>query len=243
MKQEQLSFIRIQNETAPSNPQRLFERFTAERGFDNFDDLDILRTIVALSGNRSNGNEIADKLFDHFGCLKNILEAPQQAISAACGSERTARMISAIVPLTRVWERSAMAQPERIGNSRDAERYCKSLLMGRQNEHFYVICLNAQCQLLGHRLISEGSLSEVSAYPRTVIQTALNFNAHSILLCHNHPGGTSSPSAEDISSTVQLQRHLNALGIMVLDHIIVANCTTYSMIQHGDIDYRFPRNK
>ena len=83
-----------------------------------------------------------------------------------------------------------------------------------------------------------GSLSEVSAYPRLVLETALNYNAHSILLTHCHPGLTCAPSPEDISSTLQLQRLLNGVGILVLDHIIVAGNRTYSMIQHGDMDYR-----
>ena len=95
--------------------------------------------------------------------------------------------------------------------------------------------------MLGRRKISEGSLSEVSAYPRMVMETALNYNAHSVLLCHNHPGGTCAPSPEDITSTIQLQQLLNGVGILVLDHIIVANDKTYSMIQHGDIDYRIKR--
>jgi DNA repair protein RadC len=105
-----------------------------------------------------------------------------------------------------------------------------------------VIALNAKCNVLGRRKISTGSLSEVSAYPRLVLETALNYNAHSVLLCHNHPGGTCAPSPEDISSTLQLQRLLNGVGILVLDHIIVAGTNTYSMIQHGDIDYRI-RNR
>ena len=73
---------------------------------------------------------------------------------------------------------------------------------------------------------------------RMVLETALNYNAHSVLLCHNHPGGTCAPSPEDIASTLQLQRLLNGVGILLLDHIIVAGDRTYSMIQHGDIDYR-----
>ncbi len=104
-----------------------------------------------------------------------------------------------------------------------------------------MIALNAKCNVLGARKISTGSLSEVSAYPRLVMETALNYNAHSVLLSHNHPGGTCAPSPEDISSTVQLQRLLNGVGILVLDHIIVAGDRTYSMIQHNDIDYRVKR--
>ena len=134
-----------------------------------------------------------------------------------------------------------MAVPDRIGNSREAETYCLSLLAGERVENFYVIALNAKCNVLGRRRISTGSLAEVSAYPRLVMETALNYNAHSVLLAHNHPGGTCAPSPEDISSTIQLQRLLNGVGILVLDHIIVAGDQTYSMIQHSDIDYRVKR--
>ena len=87
-------------------------------------------------------------------------------------------------------------------------------------------------------MISEGSLSEVNAYPRMVMETALNYNAHSILLCHNHPGGTNYPSPEDIKSTLILQKLLNGVGILIVDHIIISGDEAYSMVQHGDIDYR-----
>ena len=108
-------------------------------------------------------------------------------------------------------------------------------LFGSRNEQFYVVCLNAQCQVLGKRKISEGTLSEVAAYPRSVVETALNYNAHGVIICHNHPGGTCRPSREDISSTLQIQRLLTGLSIHVLDHFIVAGDATYSMMQHGDI--------
>ena len=58
------------------------------------------------------------------------------------------------------------------------------------------------------------------------------------ILTHNHPGGTCAPSPENISSTIQLQRLLNGIGILLLDHVIVSGDNTYSLVQHGDIDYR-----
>ena len=193
---------------------------------------------------RGDTNPLAHKLLDTFGSLKGVLEArPEQLISVDGIGKQAATLISMVVPLTRVWHRCAMEVPDRIGNSREAENYCMSVLAGERTERFYVISLNAKCNVLGRRKISEGSLSEVSAYPRMVMETALNYNAHSVLLCHNHPGGTCAPSPEDISSTIQLQRLLNGVGILVLDHIIVAGDRTYSMIQHGDIDYRIRGNK
>lgn len=184
-------------------------------------------------------DRITESLFDEFGSLKGILEAREEQLKNVDGvGKRTALMIRMIVPFIRIWERTAMAEKNHLGNIGEAEQYCKSLLIGLRQERFYAICLKANCRVIGQRIISEGSLSEVSAYPRIVVETALNYNAHSIVLCHNHPGGTNAPSAEDISSTIQLQKALQSVGVMLLDHIIVAGCDTYSMVQHGDIDYK-----
>ena len=213
--------------------------FLKEKSFENYSDAAVLELLFSTAGVRGDTQTVIETLFDAFGSFKGVLEArPEQLMKLPGISKKIATLVSMIAPLAKVWERANMDNPERISNTREAEAYCRSLLLGERTEHFYVVALNAQCKLNGHQLISEGSLSEVSAYPRRVVETALNLNAHSVLLCHNHPGGTCAPSPEDVASTIQLQRVLNALSIMVLDHIIVAGDRCYSMIQHGDIDYR-----
>ena len=240
---EQITFIsEEQKQDARRNALRLRERLMTEHGFESFDDTEVLSTVLSYAKGARDTAGLVTRLFDTFGSLKAVLEArPEQLLSVEGMTFSRASMISLVVPLTRVWRRCAMEVPDRISNSREAENYCLSLLAGERLENFYAVALNAKCNVLGQRRISMGSLSEVSAYPRLVMETALNYNAHSILLCHNHPGGTCSPSPEDISSTLQLQRLLNGVGILVLDHIIVAGDRTYSMIQHGDIDYSVRR--
>jgi DNA repair protein RadC len=203
--------------------------------FDERDAIGLLLDIAKCPGDRE---WITELLLTEFGSLKGVLEAREEQLLKVDGIGRhTSILIRTIVEFVRLWERITMEQMDRIGNSFEAEKYCKSLLEGLRNEQFYVVCLNSQCRILGQRKISEGSLGEVSAYPRMVLETALNYNAHSVLLCHNHPGGTNAPSNEDISSTKTLQKLLNGVGILVLDHIIVNGINAYSMIQHGDIDY------
>ena len=237
---EQLSFIsEEQKQDSRRHTLRLRERLLNEHGFDSFDDIDILSTVLSYASGNKDSTGLVKRLLDSFGSLKAILEArPEQLLKVDGMTKTKASLISLMVPMARVWQRCAMEIPDRIGNSREAENYCLSLLAGERLENFFVVALNAKCNVLGKRRISTGSLSEVSAYPRLVMETALNYNAHSVLLCHNHPGGTCAPSPEDISSTVQLQRLLNGVGILVLDHIIVAGDRSYSLIQHGDIDYR-----
>jgi len=241
---EQIAFIKdSERRTRNVNKEHfatLREQVTRENTFDVMDDIQALGTMISMvKGGAFDPMETAQYLINTFGSLKGVIEArPEQLEMVAGMTPGRVQMISMVIPMVRLWHRCAMETPDRIGNSREAENYCLSLLAGRRNEAFYVIALNSKCNILGKRQISEGSLSEVNAYPRMVMETALNYNAHSILLSHNHPGGTCAPSPEDIASTIQLQRLLNGVGILVLDHIIVANEKTYSMIQHGDIDYR-----
>ena len=184
--------------------------------------------------------QVTENLIDSFGSLKGIIEARPEQLKQIKGiTEKTAEFISSFLPMFKVYQNALREDKEAIRNCREAENFCLSLLQGCRNEKFYVISLTAKCDVIGKRMISEGTLSEVSAYPRMVVETALNYNAHSVLLCHNHPGGTCAPSPEDVNSTIQIQKILNELGILVLDHIIIANDRTYSMIQHGDITYHY----
>ena len=218
---------------------RLRERLMSERGFESFDDTEILSTVLSYAPGTKDTGDLVERLMDAFGSLKAILEARPEQLLRVDGMNKTrAGLITMIIPMARVWMRGANEDAEMIRTSQDAERYCKSLLIGERTENFYVIALNAHNKLLGRRRISTGSLSEVTAYLRLVMETALNYNAHSVILCHNHPGGGLGPSPEDISSTAQLQNLLTRIGIMLLDHIIVAGDKSYSMIQHGDMEYR-----
>ena len=237
---EQISFIsEEQKQSEKQTALRLRERLLSEHSLEHFDDTEILSTVLSYANGTKDTAGLVARLLDSFGSLKAVLEARPEQLLKVSGMNRTrASLISLMIPMARVWQRCANEIPDRIGNSREAEDYCKSLLIGERVENFYVIALNAKCSVVGARRISTGSLSEVSAYPRLVMETALNYNAHSVLLSHNHPGGTCAPSPEDISSTIQLKKLLNGVGILVLDHIIVAGDRTYSMVQHGDIDYR-----
>ena len=243
MEFEQLTFVAEQPKRDDrTNVLRLRERLLNERCFDNFTDSEILSSVLSYAPGTKDSAGLVARLLDAFGSLKAVLEArPEQLLSVEGMNKTRTSLISLMVPMARVWQRCSMAVPDRIGNSREAETYCLSLLAGERVENFYVIALNAKCNVLGRRRISTGSLAEVSAYPRLVMETALNYNAHSVLLTHNHPGGTCAPSPEDISSTIQLQRLLNGVGILVLDHIIIAGDRSYSLVQHGDIDYRMKR--
>ena len=143
---EQISFLsNEQKQDARRNVLRLRERAMIEHGFETFDDAEILTTVLSYAKGNGDTTALVTRLFDTFGSLKAILEArPEQLLQVEGMTFSRASMISLVVPLTRVWHRCAMNAPDRIGNTREAERYCMSLLAGERLENFFVIALNAK---------------------------------------------------------------------------------------------------
>jgi RadC-like JAB domain len=89
-------------------------------------------------------------------------------------------------------------------------------------EHFVAIHLNAKHEVIGLHEVSHGTLSASLVHPREVFKAALVANSFAILVCHNHPSGsTLVPSSEDLATTKQLLQAGKVLGVAVIDHLIV----------------------
>lgn len=107
-----------------------------------------------------------------------------------------------------------------------------SLFTGRLNEAFYVICLDSQNKVNQATLLHEGTINEAPVYPRLIVETALRHQAVSIILAHNHPGGSLKPSQPDLDVTRKIKAATEAISITVVDHIIVAGDGYYSFAEN-----------
>ena len=213
---------------------RLRERFRRE-GLENFEPHEVLELLLFYARARGDVNPLAHKLLDTFGSLRGVLEAPMEQLMSVRGvGEETAALIASIVPMFRRYELCICEERKRLRNFGEVREYCRALLTGLRKERFYVLSVSTQMQVIGQRIVAEGSLSEVPAYPRQVVETALNHNAYGVILCHNHPGGDVRPSRGDIDVTCNLEIVLSRLGIALIDHVIVSDGQVYSMVEHKD---------
>lgn len=212
---------------------RMRERFRRE-GLEGFAPHEALELLLFYARARGDVNPLAHELLDSFGTIKGVLEArPEQLMAVRGVGEETATLLSLIVPLFRKYQECVCAERKLLRNRVAAEEYCSALLAGRRTERLYVISLSSAMTVLGQRAVGEGSLNEVPAYPRLVVETALNYNAFGVILCHNHPGGVAEPSPDDIAATQTIEAVLGHLGIRLIDHIIVAGPAVYSMSLNG----------
>ena len=81
--------------------------------------------------------------------------------------------------------------------------------------------------------ISEGGWNDTSIDVRKIFKAALEFNASSLILAHNHPSGETEPSKDDIATTKRIIEAGKLMSIKILDHIIVGNCKYLSMLDEG----------
>jgi DNA repair protein RadC len=113
-------------------------------------------------------------------------------------------------------------ETEAICEPQQAAAYFMNQIGWKTTEHFAVLMVNVRHQVLGFEAISVGGLSETLAHPREIFQAALRFGASRIFVGHNHPGGSTEPSPEDLMLTRQILKAAQVMGIPVLDHLIVA---------------------
>ena len=112
----------------------------------------------------------------------------------------------------------------------------------KDREKFMAAFLDNANNIIETRTFSEGSIGEAVVYPRMILKAALDCDCKSIVLAHNHPGGSLNPSIQDREITERLVSIFAPLQISVIDHIIVANIQFHSMAEQGNIPSPSPKN-
>ena len=215
---------------------RMRERYIKDNGLDSFAEHEALELLLFYCVAQRDTNELAHKMLKEYGSLANLLDAHPLDISKRCDvSETTAILISMIPELAKRYFQSKWAKNTRLASSQQAGQYLIEMFGGRNTEAFYILCLDAQRRLNNAAMISEGTVEEAPVYIRNIVQSALLHNAVSVVLSHNHPGGSVSASGADIEATRQIIRTFELLDISVLDHIIVAGSKYFSFAENGGL--------
>jgi DNA repair protein RadC len=84
-------------------------------------------------------------------------------------------------------------------------------------------------------VLHHGTVDMSVVYPREVLSQALKYRAAAILVAHNHPGGSRTPSSDDLKITAELQKAAATLGIRLLDHLLVAESQVISFKSLGEL--------
>ncbi|RLD35787.1 MAG: hypothetical protein DRI74_10210 [Bacteroidetes bacterium] len=142
--------------------------------------------------------------------------------------EAKALNIIAALELGRRRRSSEALEQKTIRSSRDAFELLYADLADKSFEEFWIILLKRNNQIISKKRISEGGIAGTVADPKKIFKMALDAQASSIILCHNHPSGNLKASEQDNQLTHKIVQAGKTLEIAVLDHLIFGNDNYFS---------------
>ena len=205
--------------------ERLRERYIKD-GLSSFEEHQVLELILFYSVARKDTNELAHHLLKKFGSLSGVLDAsPEELLEVEGIGKNSAVLLNMLPSVFKRYTRSQLEKKPVLNSTVSAGIYACTLFSGMPYETFFVISLNSMGEVISARKIAEGTIDEVAAYPRKVVEAAVLAKAHSVILAHNHPGGNPQPSQEDIDATGAIADALRLVDIPINDHIVVCGST------------------
>ena len=206
---------------------------------------ELLAILVGSGGRSGTALDVADELLRRVGgrsggggdeadSLRRLATLPPGVLEGhpGVGTATAARIVAAL----ELGRRAAVALPGRDGPIRgpgDVFARVGPLLRDLQQEEFHALLLNTQHKVIRCVLVTRGILDAALVHPREVFRPAIIESAAGVILVHNHPSGDPSPSREDTLVTRQLVTAGSAVGIPVLDHVIIGGRGFVSLSQRG----------
>lgn len=169
----------------------------------------------------AHGNSLATALIEEFGSLPLLLAARPGRQLRAVGDPRLVALLQAVRQALRDVTRSDLDRRPVLPDSRALRDYLMVHLADEANEHVRILYLNAYDRLITDELHATGTPSDTPFCIRTIAARALEVGAMNVIVAHNHPSGVRQSSRGDIAQTIALDAALDALGITLIDHLIV----------------------
>lgn len=196
---------------------------------DKLADYELLELLLSFVIPRRDVRPLARGLVEKFGGVYQVITAPIDSLTKFKGIGRnTAIFIKAIHKIMMVGYKSSLDKATIFHNEKILTNYCLLLMAGKTKEEIHILYLDDDRRLLADDLHSIGTVDWAAAYPREILKRALELNAKSIVMLHNHPKPNTSFSTDDIKLTEQVKNLLATVDIDVHDHYVVSGGIVYS---------------
>jgi len=204
-------------------------------GAANLSNSELLAILIHSGTRQRSAVELAKEVLklgkDNLGELGKVSVQELMRINGI--GEAKAITIAAALELGRRRQATIPLDKPVIKTSSDIARYLQARLQDHRHEVFAVLFLNRANKMNHFEIISEGGITGTVADPRIILRRAIEEDAISIILCHNHPSGSLKPSKADEQLTEKIKAAAQLLDISVMDHIIVSESGYYSFADEG----------
>lgn len=204
-------------------------------GVENLSDKELLAILLKTGTKDKSVNDLALDILNKYKLsdLKTLTLNSLKNIKGI-GEVKTIELLAAIELGKRIYLDKNITY-EKLDNPEKIWKKTRYLFYDLKQEYFYCLYFNNKQQLIGEKLLFQGTLNKSVTHPREVFKEAYLLSASNIICIHNHPSNDITPSIEDINFTNTLVESGKVQGIPIIDHIIVGNNNYYSFYEHSKI--------
>lgn len=198
-------------------------------------DAELIAILIGSGSRNESAVELSKRILHHYdNDLNKLGKASIAELSKFKGiGEAKAISIIAALEIGRRRGDTETKAPEAVIGSKSAYLLLKRHLVDLPHEEFWLLLLSRSNKLIAKELISKGGLSGTIADPKIIFHIALQHQASSVVLAHNHPSNNLKPSQEDIDLTKKLYNAGKILDINVVDHLIITDDGYFSFSDEG----------
>ena len=198
---------------------------------------ELLAVLIGGGGSSGSALLVADRILaSSRGSLRRLAAHALPRLVAIPGvGAAKASTIQAAFELGRRADSEIVGERPQIRGPRDVFHLMEPRLRGLDQEEFHALLVNVHHRVQHTVQVTRGILDASLIHPREVFRRAILESAAGLILVHNHPSGDPLPSSEDKAVTRQLVEAGHALGIPVLDHVIVGEGRYASLAERGEL--------
>ena len=206
------------------------------RGASSLENDELLSLLLSVSGERS-AVEVARAILEREGGSLSALaeqELGRLRMAEGIGMKSAATLVAAFELGRRVSAEGAV-QTDVVRDMNDVVALFAPKLSRLAYEEMWVLYLNSANRIIEKRRVAQGGVNRLVVDYKLVVKRAVELLADSMILVHNHPSGVAEPSQEDRDITERLSQAARLFDISLMDHIIIANTSTYSFFKSGEL--------
>lgn len=199
----------------------------ALRGIDSLSDSELLSILLE-------DKALAENLLAECGTLASLANTPSSRLRMVSGlGAKLAERTKAAIEIGRRCSAGQNSFEENISSSEDIINLMRPLLKDLKHEECWAIYLTNSNRIIERSRISQGGVQATVVDHRLIVKRALELLSTRIIIVHNHPSGSATPSNADISLTQHIKEATTLFDIQLLDHIIISDSESYSFKSSG----------
>ena len=226
-----------QEENPHAGHRKRLKQQYAEHGLEPLTDVQALELLLTFAIPRKDTNETAHALLKACGSFRGVLESDAAALQKAEGvGDHAAMLVTLVAALNRRYlqaVREGGRKKPRLKSAEDFCLYAVDMFRYRTSEELWLICMDGSARVTGEYLLSRGDATSVSLPVRQIVELAVRTGAVQVVVTHNHLAELALPSKADVIGTKQLYHALEAVGVRLADHVVVADGDSVSMYASG----------